>query len=189
MRRPENTATRTGKRAPGVSSLYEMKEFAAFSKAEQRYIRRSLDVGLGRGDAAACWARNPSEQAAIAEQDQAYRRLETLRACTLDDVDLDRVEALMAPLVALIAFDLGEGRLASFAACRFLYERLVGAAIRPWLPAAFCAAVALPHLHPERRRALLKSIDEEALTAPGWSAREPIFFPEWVDKIDSAIAF
>ena len=26
-----------------------------------------------------------------------------------------------------------------------LRERLIGAAVRPWLPAAFCAAAALPH--------------------------------------------
>ena len=32
----------------------------------------------------------------------------------------------------------------SFSAARFLYERLVGAEGRPWLPAAFCAAAALP---------------------------------------------
>jgi hypothetical protein len=188
MRRPEIT-TRTAKRAPGISSLYEMKEFAAFSTAEQRYIRRSLDVGLARQDAVKCWARTPAEATAIREQARTYERIEMLRACVLDDVDLDAVETLMAHLVALVGFDLGEGRLTGFAACRFLYERLIGAAIRPWLPAAFCAAAALPHLHPERRRMLLQSMTEEVATAPGWSIREPIFFPEWVDKIDPAIAF
>lgn len=55
---------------------------------------------------------------------------------------------------------------------------------RPWLPGAFCAAAALPHLHPDKRKALLQSIGESAATAPGWSAREPSFYPEWVDKID-----
>ena len=74
-----------------------------------------------------------------------------------------------------------------FAAYRFLYERLIGAAVRPWLPGAFCAAAALPHLHPERRRALLQSISEAAATAPGWSNREPVFFPEWVEKVDTTV--
>ena len=46
------------------------------------------------------------------------------------------------------------------------------------------AAAALPHLHPDLRRRLLQSISEAAATAPGWSAREPSFYPEWVDKID-----
>jgi hypothetical protein len=90
----------------------------------------------------------------------------------------------MAPLVTMSAFDLGQDRLQSFGAYRFLYERLLGAGARPWLPGAFCAAAALPHLHPERRRVLLQSISEAAATAPGWSTREPAFFPEWVDKIE-----
>ena len=91
----------------------------------------------------------------------------------------------MAPLITMTAFDLGQDRLNGFGAYRFLYERLLGSAARPWLPAAFCAAAALPHLHPERRRILLKSISEAAATAPGWSNREPSFFPEWVEKIEA----
>ncbi|MDP5122979.1 MAG: hypothetical protein NWP84_03770, partial [Cyanobium sp. MAG_04] len=40
------------------------------------------------------------------------------------------------------AFDLSQERINSFSAFRFLYERLLGAAARPYLPAAFCAAMA-----------------------------------------------
>jgi hypothetical protein len=93
----------------------------------------------------------------------------------------------MAPLATMSAFDLGQNRLDSFSAYRFLYERLIGAAVRPWLPGAFCAAASLPHLHPEKRRKLLQSISEAAATAPGWSNREPVFYPEWVDKIDTRV--
>jgi len=25
-------------------------------------------------------------------------------------------------------------------------------------------------------------------TAPGWSNREPVFYPEWVEKVDTAVA-
>jgi hypothetical protein len=98
------------------------------------------------------------------------------------------MEPMMGPLVTMTAFDLGQDRLPDFASYRFLYERLIGAAVRPWLPGAFCAAAALPHLHPERRRALLQSISEAAATAPGWSNREPAFFPEWVEKVDITVA-
>ena len=76
--------------------------------------------------------------------------------------------------------------MTSFSAFRFLYERLIGASVRPWLPAAFCAAAALPHLHPELRRKLLQSISEAAATASGWSNRQPAFFPYWVEKVDNA---
>ncbi len=37
---------------PGMAALAEMAEFASFTSAAQRYIRRSLDVGLDRRDAA-----------------------------------------------------------------------------------------------------------------------------------------
>ena len=76
-------------------------------------------------------------------------------------------------------------RLTSFSAFRFLYERLIGAEVRPWLPSLFCAAAALPHLHPELRRQLLQSISEAAATAAGWSSRQPAFFPHWVEKVDT----
>ena len=60
--------------------------------------------------------------------------------------------------------------------------RLLGAEVRRWLPSAFCAAAALPHIRPERRKNLLQSISEAAATAPAWSVREPSFFPEWVEQ-------
>ena len=43
-------ATRSGP-AAGDLSLSEIKEFAGFPAATQRYIRRSLDIGLERDDA------------------------------------------------------------------------------------------------------------------------------------------
>jgi hypothetical protein len=87
-------------------------------------------------------------------------------------------------LVTVSAFDLGQGRIEGFASYRFLYERLIAADARPWLPAAFCAAASMPHLQPERRKKLLQSISEAAATAPGWSKRAPSFYPEWVEKVE-----
>ena len=43
--------TRTSQPASGAMLISEMKEFAGFTKATQRYIRRSLDVAYGRRDA------------------------------------------------------------------------------------------------------------------------------------------
>lgn len=171
--------------AEGSLAVAEMKEFASFSAAAQRYIRRSLDVGLSRQDATARWSRDVVEAASIRAQTRVYDRLPRLREIIPDDCGLDAIEPMMALLVGMSAFDLGQDRLQSFGAYRFLYERLLGANVRPWLPAAFCAAAALPHLHPDKRRALLQSISEQAATAPGWSMREPSFYPEWVDKIDT----
>ena len=50
--------TRTSQPASGAMLISEMKEFASFPKATQRYIRRSLDVAYGRRDAIECWARD-----------------------------------------------------------------------------------------------------------------------------------
>jgi hypothetical protein len=96
------------------------------------------------------------------------------------------IEPFLGKLVRLAAFDLEQERLASFSSFRFLYERLLGAQVRPWLPAAFCAASALPSIRPERRKLLLQSLSEAAATAPGWSEREPVFLPEYVDDFEAA---
>lgn len=170
----------------GDLAIAEMREFASFSKGAQRYIRRALDIGLERDDAIARWSRDMVEEGAIRAQARAYHRLVDLRATVPDDASIDAAEPFMAPLISMSAFDLGQDRLDSFGAYRFLYERLLGAAVRPFLPGAFCAAAALPHLHPEKRRALLVTISETVVGAPGWSAREPTFIPEWVDKIAEA---
>ena len=176
------------KPADGAMALAEMKEFAGFAAATQRYIRRSLDIGLDRDDALARWSRDTVEAASIRAQARIYARLSELRHMVPDDSGLDAVEPFMAPLVTLAAFDLGQGRLTSFSSFRFLYERLLGAEVRPWLPAAFCAASALPHLHPDLRRRLLQSISEAAATASGWSNRKPNFFPHWVEKVEPLAA-
>lgn len=175
------------KQAKGALALAEMKEFAGFSAATQRYMRRSLDIGLDREDAMAVWSRDVVEAASIRAQARLYQRLPELRAMVPDDSGLDSVEPFMMPLVTITAFDLGQGRLTTFSAYRFLYERLIGAEVRPWLPSAFCAAAALPHLHPDLRRKLLQSISEAAATASGWSTRQPMFFPTWVEKVDTAM--
>lgn len=169
---------------PGAMTLAEMKEFAGFGSATQRYIRRSLDVGLDRADAVQTWSRDAVEENGIKEQAGLYKRLADIRKAIPDDCAIDSIERFMPTLILLSAYDLGQGRINSFPAYRFLYERLLGPDVRPWLPGSFCAAASLPHLHPKTRKSLLQSISEAAATAPGWSTREPSFFPEWVDKVD-----
>ena len=161
--------------------LTEMREFASFSAAEQRYIRRSLDVGLGRQDAFRLWARSGEETASIRAQYVIYQDLKTLRTVLPEGPGPDGLESFMGKLMRVTAFDLGQERIGCFSAYRFLYERLLGAEVRPWLPGAFCGAAALPQIRPERRKGLLQSISEAAATAPGWSPRAPKFYPEFVE--------
>lgn len=168
----------------GTASLTiaELREFAGFSPCEQRYIKRSLDVGLGRQDAFKLWARDAAETASIRSQYVAYQDLKLLRGSVPADSGFDALEQFIGKLVRIAAFDLAQERIGCFSAFRFLYERLLGPAARPFLPAAFCAAAALPQIRPEKRKDLLQSISEAAATAPGWSARAPSFYPEWVEK-------
>jgi hypothetical protein len=168
----------------GTASLTinELREFAAFTPCEQRYIKRGLDIGLRRHDAFKLWARDAEEVASIRRQYFAYQDLKLMRMMLHEEDGLDGLGEFFARLVRMTTFDLSQGRIESFSAYRFLYERLLGAWSRPWLPGAFCGAAALPQIWPERRRLLLRSISEAAATAPGWSDREPSFYPEWVEK-------
>lgn len=175
----------------GNPAIAEMKEFASFAPGTQRYIRRSLEVAFSYGerrqdDAVERWGRDTVEKVKIRVQSRYYRRICDIRGKVPETQGLDEVEGFIAPLVKLSAFDLSQEQLPSFSSYRFLYERLIGAAARPWLPGAFCAAAALPHIEPAKRRDLLQSISESAATAPGWSKREPAFFPAWIDKIGDA---
>ncbi|MGH6786616.1 MAG: hypothetical protein ACREBO_07275 [Novosphingobium sp.] len=168
----------------GTASLTiaELREFASFDAAEQRYIKRSIDIGLGRQDAFKLWARDASENAAIRSQYVVYQELKGLRGNIPAEGSFEALEVFIGKLIRVSAFDLAQERIAGFSAFRFLYERLLGAEVRPFLPSAFCAAAALPQIRPERRKDLLQSISEAAATAPGWSTREPSFYPEWVEK-------
>ena len=168
----------------GISSLTinELREFAGFTQSEQRYIRRSLDIGLGRQDAFKLWARDAGEVSSIRSQYVAYQDLKALRTAMPDETSLEGLEDFMGKLVRMTAFDLAQERIETFSSYRFLYERLLGAGVRPWLPAAFCGAAALPQIRPDRRKVLLHSISEAAATAPGWSTREPCFYPEFIEK-------
>jgi hypothetical protein len=169
--------------------ISEMKEFATFSAGEQRYIRRSLDVASRGPDALALWSRSPAEAASIKAQERLYRTLlELIRNSVPDDIGIDATAEIIGPLMTISAFDLGEGKIEGFPAYRFLYERLLGASVRSWLPSAFVGAAALPYLHPELRKVLLGSITASDAAAVGWSNADPAFIPEWVDEVEVRVS-
>lgn len=167
----------------GTASLTiaELREFASFTEEEQLFIERGLDVGLGRGDAFKAWSHQAGDKVSIRQQYLAYRELRSLRDAAPCETSLDGIQDFMGTLLRITAQDLAQEQISSFSAYRFLYERLLGARARPWLPAAFCGAAALPQIRPARRKMLLQSLSEAAATAPGWSEREPCFYPEKVE--------
>lgn len=167
-------------------SISEMREFAGFEPAEQRYIKRALDIGLSRQDAFKLWARDAAENAAIRRQYVAYQELKALRREIPTDDALEPVSQFVGKLMRIATFDLSQEHLSSFSAFRFLYERLLGADVRPLLPSVFCSAAALPNIRPNQRKVLLQSLSEAAATAPGWSTNEPQFYPEYVEEAEAA---
>ena len=167
-------------------TIGEMREFAGFAPCEQRYIKRSLDIGLARCDAFRLWGRTEAENVAIRRQYVAYQDLKVLRTLVPVEGSVAEIERFIGKLVRMTAFDLSQERINSFSAFRFLYERLLGAAARPYLPAAFCAAAALPAIRPLQRKLLLQSLSEAAATAPAWSDRQPSFYPEYIEDVEAA---
>ena len=125
-------------------TIAELREFASFSSSEQRYIKRSLDIGLGRQDAFKLWARDAEENASIRSQYVAYQELKVLRGGMPSETGFEGVDSFIGKIIRVAAFDLAQGRLECFSSFRFLYERLLGPDIRPWLPSAFCGAAPTP---------------------------------------------
>lgn len=164
----------------------EMREFASFEPREQRYIKRSLDIGLARADAFKMWGRTEDESGSIRRQYVVYQDLKAARSLLPADGAIAEVERFVGKLVRLAVFDLEQESITSFSAFRFLYERLLGSEARPYLPSVFCAAAALPMIRPEQRKVLLQSLSEAAATAPGWSTRAPGFYPECVEDAEAA---
>lgn len=162
-------------------ALAELSEFARFSREEQRYIERALDLALGEATPHELMQEG-EHFAGLCERHANYRELRAFRFAIPQPGCPSALDGFMAMLLRSSALDLARGSIGCFAAYRFLYERLMGAAVRPWLPAAFCGAAALPQIHPDRRRALLCTLTESAATATGWSETDPSFFPRSLNE-------
>jgi hypothetical protein len=160
-----------------------MLEFMSFTPCEQRYICRSLDVAAGRRDAIRTWARNITEARSIRDQARAYRRVDGIKDLLPGDFGAEAGKPLVGSLIALTAFDLGQGDLVSFGAYRFQYERMLGADFRPWLVPAFCAAATLPGVRGDVRVRLLTTVPEASARAERWAAHEPQFKPQWLEPV------
>src|SRR4051794_32161987 len=160
-----------------------MGEFGKLPTAAQRYIRRSVQVWLADTEALASIARTPNEARSIRFQAELYSRIDAVIASIPADDETASVTRFTTLVAPLAAFDLGEQKLESFAAFSFLYERLLGAPARPWLPMIFLMSASLPDLHPGRRLSLLGSLNTDVVTSR-WSTREAQFIPQWLEQVE-----
>lgn len=161
----------------GAALLGELLEFASFPAETRSFIRRSLELCFGGPGAGLRRARSQQEAYEIQAQAQVYAGLDFVRQRLPGEGEVGDLETFFPALVAITDFDIGLGQLRSFGAYRFLYERLLGAAARRWLPSAFCAAAAMPHLQVANGARLLASVGDAP--AARWSRRQPSFYPEW----------
>jgi hypothetical protein len=167
----------------GIQMFREMKELAKLPSAAQRYIRRSLDVAFERWDRLDETTQTEEESESVGRQARLYSKLGSIRAAIPTSEDETETVRFISMTAELTAFDLAQGKIRSFAAYRFLYERLLGAAARPWLLSVFATCASLAPLSPQLRTDLLRSIDEQAV-ASNHSKLEPRFQPEWVDRLE-----
>jgi hypothetical protein len=170
----------------GEMMFAEMQEFGSFGIEVQRYICRSLDVAHSPDVSPADWARNEREAHDVFAQKQAYGLLSGIRAALPGPEGFMDAEAFLFPLISVSTFDVTCGPIASFAEYRFLYERLLGAAVRPWLASAFLAAASSPHLPAEIRQGLVKSVNS-GLT-DRWSSVQPAYQPRWFGDCEDLAA-
>jgi hypothetical protein len=168
--------------------LSEVREFASFTKSEQGYIRCSIEIAQSVCDEKEIfehWAgENSEKRSRVVAQTRVYRdHIPDIIALMPEGEYLEK-NGFWELLTLVSTFDLSRGKLESFSAYRFQYERIVNVRIRRWLPAAFVAAAAMPCIKPRRRKKLLKSISEQAATAPGWSQKDTLFTPKYIEKTE-----
>jgi len=166
------------KLSEGALIFAEIQEFGSFAVETQHYIGRSLDAAFAPELKMGRWARSEDEANDIGIQRNIYRALPAIRRSIPLDSESVAADSFLFPLIAVSVFDLSGGGLETFSHYRFLYERLLGAGVRPWLECAFAAAAALPHQGPQRRDALFASLGDASTKR--WSSREPGFFPAWL---------
>ena len=162
----------------GAMMLAEIQEFGNFDPEVQRYICRSLDVALCPDFSPRKWARDENEANGICTQRHVYRRLPAIRQMVPTEARFVDADEFLFPLVGVSTLDLACSPISTFAQYRFLYERLLGAMVRPWLPAAFTAAAALPHFPAGMRQRLIGTV-VPALD-DHWSVLEPTYYPKWL---------
>lgn len=168
------------KLSEGALIFAEIQEFGSFAAEAQHYIGRSLDAAFAPDLKVGRWARSEDEAVDISLQRSIYRALPAIRRSIPIDSEPVAADSFLFPLIAVSVFDLSGGGLETFSHFRFLYERLLGAGVRPWLECAFAAAAALPHQAPQRREALFASLGDASTSR--WSSREPAFVPEWLES-------
>lgn len=157
----------------------EMRPFAAFPAATRRYIVRSLDFGLPRGDPMVRWVGSFFDQGVLMAREECYAHVPRLRQALASGMTLERWMPEHAALQRCADFDLQWEEMGDFTAFAFLYERLFGMGVRPWLTSLFASAATAPTVEWSAGCAALASLT--MFDGPEYRQGESAarFLPEW----------
>lgn len=148
--------------------LMEREEFLSFTLPERLHIARALAVAR---DANCPFNYLATEIAGhsfvsrmmFAETAMRYREgmLDEIRSCIPSDGAVWTNARLMELLMPALSWELNLNLAVRFSPLRFLYERLIGPEIRPFMAAGYAAAALLPRFVREFQEEALDSIDLE----------------------------
>jgi hypothetical protein len=161
----------------------ERDEFRRLGRAAQIYIVRALDFGLPRNDPMQRW--QASDLMGMAMQlahANVYFHLAEIRERIRDQKQFDS-EFSDWELIRLCArIDIKHDEMGNIAAFRFLYERLFGPPIRPWITSVFLEAATSPVLTADWRRRCVLSVTDADLDDND-DRTMPLFYPDIGDLI------
>lgn len=163
----------------GSGIIDEMRLFAAFSTDTRRYIVRALDFGLPRGEPMKRWAGSFFDIGPLLARADLYAAIPDVRRLLTGGLALERSAPAFIVIQRCADFDLSWNEMADFASFGFLYERLFGPGVRPWLTSVFTAAATSPNIVQEAGSAMLRTVT--MFDGPEWNSGEPAprFMPEW----------
>lgn len=155
----------------------EKHRFLEFTPATRRYIVRALDFGLTRGDPTKRWTRDFCDLPIVLVTSNIYGCVAPVREFLAKGGQLERWTTELAALQRVADFDLQYDEMVEFEAFGFLYERLFGPKVRPWVTSLFCGAATSPKVCWDHGVAALRSLTLNA--GPGWNdgRPEPSFLP------------
>lgn len=166
--------------------LEEIREFATFPRAVQRYIKVSLDVARNiSSDPVEVWSRNRTERKRIRDQQIAYKDIPIIEGYLSNEMGRDDFAFFCGYTIPMGIFDLKDGPITTFVEFRFLYERILGPNSKIYLAMIYSAVIAAPHINSDVREKLFDSIHLYEVSAPidSFDSKEPAFIPTWVSKV------
>jgi hypothetical protein len=168
----------------------QQAEYASFTVLERLHILRALHIA--EADRAAlpqfsipiAAARHPDvqrmwanfETLRVGDLMTVYRPegADWIRSAIPHDGEASACATLLEKLIFVTIKELNVGILERFGPYRFLYERIIGPEIHPYLPPAFLAAVSLPRWPLDWRVLAAQSVEQWDDCSP---PLPPVFFP------------